>query len=179
MGIPSARILLVDSDGTALSIDDVTNAINVMQYEHHEIHEGNSFVISGTTTLNAGEYYNLLITTNSTSYPHLVGVVRSSGEATVLWYEGPTLSANGTAITPINRNRSSAATADTATYSNPTWTSTGSLLFTAGIGAGSKTGGEERAIAEWILDTSQSYILRVLSAGNGNNLSFALDWYEK
>ena len=179
MGIPSARILLVDSDGTALSIDDVTNAINVMQYEHHEIHEGKSYVVSGTVTLASGEYRNLLISTNSTSNAHLIGLVRASAEASILWYENPTLSANGTAVTPVNRNRSSANAANTAFYTSPSWTNTGTLLYTAGVGAGAKYGGEENHDAEWILDTSQDYLLRVLSAANGNNVSFALSWYEK
>lgn len=40
---PDGRQGIVDADGDRARIDDVTGALETIEYEHHEVHSGNMF----------------------------------------------------------------------------------------------------------------------------------------
>lgn len=188
LATPSAGIIIkTTQDGTAhvqhVNIDNpddsTTGALEVIDYAHHEIHSGSSFVYTGYATLAASAVQNLLIITpDTTKWAHFTGHVQTSGEATVAFYEGATVSANGTTTTPYNRNRNSATAPTLAIYTGPTVTGDGTLLYSGLIGSGRSFGGQVREEAEWILKQNTIYLLRITSAVNDNNVTWALNWYE-
>lgn len=160
--------------------DAVTNAIVTLEYDHHEVHEGDSYVVSGTATLDSGGVLNVLIVTpNTTKWAHLLPiVVVNGGAATIAIYEDATVSAVGSAAEEINRNRNSANTAGVVVTTGPTVTGTGTQIFTFTIGDGQQTGGEVRGTYEWVLKQNTIYLLRITSLANGNVVNYLLDWYE-
>lgn len=158
--------------------DEVSGAVMVLDYAHHEIHEGDMYHVSGTATKGIGESYDLLFVTPDTArWAHLVGVVIGSGETAVTFYEGGTIT-GGTAVTPYNRNRNSENTPTTLVYHTPSVSDPGTALFTGTFGAGSRSGGEAREFDEWVLKRNTKYLLRMTSAATGNDLSWAINWYE-
>lgn len=167
-------------DGTKgpMGLDTSTYAANVIQYDHHEIHGGRAFVYCEQNTLgNEGTRDILLVTPNTTRWSHLTFGFRSSGEANFVFYEGTTTSDDGTAVTPMNRNRNSDHTAGMLVYHTPTVSAVGTQLCTRHFGAG-RTPGEERGISEWVLRQNTKYLIRVTSEAASNDISSAFDWYE-
>jgi len=159
--------------------DAVSGASVVIDFAHHELHEGDHYYATGTTTLGIGEVLNILIVTpNTTKWAHLEGQIGTSGTATVGFYEGSTTSAAGSAVTEFNRNRNSANTAAVVVTTGPTITGDGTLIFTAQSGAGQRVGGDVRAQNEFILKQNTKYILRVTSAVATNVTNWLVDWYE-
>ena len=160
-------------------IDGVTRAALTIDYAHHEAHAGSMYLISGADTLNISDTLGVLITTpNTNSHAHLIGVVRSTGEANVKFYENPDTPVAGAAVTPYNKNRNSIKTAATTINILTSTTGYGTLIEEQHFGAGSKTGGEGRASEEWILKKNEEYILLLTSESVGNDVSFVMQWYE-
>ena len=177
--IQTADTNIVTAIGDSYKTDGVTNSKVVITHEHHEIHEGQTFLISGQTTLGLGATYSILLTTPDTNkHCHLVGHVRATGEANVALYENPTGAVAGAAITAYNKNRNSADTNTTTANVLTSVTTPGTLLETQYFGSGQNVGGEGRATEEWVLKKNEEYILRVTSTSAGNDISFVLAWYE-
>ena len=88
---------------------------------------------------------------------------------------------NGTPIIIYNRNRLSSNTTSTAIYDSPTVTSDGTQLdFDKISGTSKHTGGEVQGIpAEWIVDSGNTYIIKVTNNDNSNaDVLFKLFFYE-
>ena len=171
--------ILVSTTRSAMTVDRITNALETISVAHHEVHEGESFVYSGQKTLASGGTMRILFTPNSTSYPHLLILARSSAETNYKLWEGGTFS-GGTAITAVyDRNRYTKNTKASTLKTNPTITDTGTLIYESHFGSGNNTGGEDRGVHEWIFNTSTNYLVDITSEANSNDVSWALDWYEE
>ena len=49
--IDTGKTAIADPEGNS-SLDGMTAAINTIEYEHHEVHEGNGFVVSDVQNVN-------------------------------------------------------------------------------------------------------------------------------
>ena len=79
-------------------------------------------------------------------------------------YEGPTTTADGTATTPRNMNRTSDETLLTTCHAGPTVTANGTFLFNC-VCTGDRGGGGTHHTGLWVLAASTNYLLRITNAG--------------
>ena len=160
-------------------LDKLSQGLIVIDFDHHKDHDGKAFVVTGQATLDSAGVLNLLVVTPAgPEFMHLLHQFRSTGEANLAHYEATAVSANGTGLAEINRNRNSANVSGAAVYQGPTVTDAGTLLMVAHFGSGQNEGGDTRGDNEWVLKPSTNYLLRVTSEANGNDVSWYLNWYE-
>jgi len=188
IGGESGKIADVTSDNKlktnatidGLVIDQYKGAATVIDVAHEQIHLGKHYTYSVYySSVSIGTNKDFLISVPAGKYPHLVFNISTSGAITVQLDESPTVSAYGTAKTPLNNNRASTNTSSISLYEAPTVTSTGTQLETYYIGSGNeKRGGQQRSDTEWILNQSTLYLLRVKMLDNNINISIELEWYE-
>jgi len=161
------------------SIDAVSGGLITVDFPHHEIHEGDHYMSGGTVTLGLGGVLDVLVTTpDTTKWAHLEGLVNSSGAANVLFYEGATVSDNGSTALAVNRNRNSENTAAVIISTGPTVSSPGSVLYPSLMGVGQNSGGLIRSEDEFILRQNTLYVIRITSEAASNRINWRLDWYE-
>jgi hypothetical protein len=176
------------------AFDRSTHGLIVVDYPHHEIHGGSSFVASGTVDLGNGATMNINVKTpNSTKYSHVVFSVSHELEAAINLYEGfaPSGTADGgtpgVAVSVWNRNRNSSTAATTLVYSGATvgtagTASAGTLIWAHHEGGGStpnRFGGESRGISEWVLKANTQYLFQIINATtSANYTAWEVDWYE-
>ena len=87
-----------------IRIDASTNSLQTIEYDHHEIHSGSSFVCVDLQNVNATTFKWQVTTPAGTKYAHMVFDVDCTGEMTVLVTEGSDRT-DGTALAEINRRR--------------------------------------------------------------------------
>lgn len=162
------------------SLDHNTIIINAV---HERIHEGQNFIGSdiGLAVADAADR-DYLIKTGAIP-PHLVFSVNATGEVTVTFFEGTTVSADGTGITLFDSNRVSANTPLTTLFHTPTVTVAGTQLLIRKLGASlpgpsSIVGvGEQRN--EAILAASSNYLLRITNnEGAAIDIGSVISFYE-
>ena len=179
--MPSARLYHVDkTDGKSyyLDVDPQTHSLIVTTNEHHHIHEGYAWSITGTATLNAGGVFRyLFVTVNSDYLVHLRYKVSGEAEGTFEIYEAPTYSNAGTSVTPVNRNRDNPTLARTTITHTPTTSNQGTQIYYSSFGAG-RNSGTEAANEEWILARNKAYLIVITSDAAGNEMDWELFWYE-
>lgn len=165
---------------TLLVVDNVTGAIITIDYEHHEVHAGNhygaGFHVESLASGNSADV--LIVTPNTTKWAHMVFFADVTAEAVVYVYEGATVSAAGTAITPKNRNRNSTNTSGLTITHTPTVTGTGSAIASRHIGSGNQVGGDSRGEYEFILKQNTTYLFRCTSEAAANEIQMRCSWYE-
>ena len=173
-------MMVVDSDGDIITIDDDTRVIVTIEYEHYQIHAGNTFTVLEVIDLGNGAVHdNLIVTPNTTRWAHLVWEIEHELETQILFYRGTTYSDNGTEISSFNRDGNSTVNATTLVYHNPTVTDVGILIATIQQGDGKKAGGADREANEFILKQNTAYLIRITNLTVNNNLvSIKLNWYE-
>ena len=102
------------------SQDASTEAINIIDYNHHEIHSGSHYFVRGYTDMSDGDSIAFSLTTpNTTKWTHIIFNISHSGLLTVKMFETATVS-SGDTITPYNNDRNSANTSVNVVISNPT-----------------------------------------------------------
>jgi hypothetical protein len=162
-----------------LRLDGSTEAMEIIDYEHHEIHSGSSFVLTNVSDVASGATFDLLmVTPDTTSWAHMFIQATTERETLFEIFEGVTTSSDGTVCTPTNRNRNSTSTANLLCYHTPSITSTASLILNAKSGSG-KTGGEARSEQEIVLKQNTKYLFRVTNdSASAGWVSQQLNWYE-
>lgn len=161
-------------------LDASTHSWQVIDYEHHEIHSGSSFVVADCTDLGNGASRELLIVTpNTAKWAHLLVKIITESEAHWYLYEDATTSSDGTGLTEVNRNRNSATTATAVVTHTPTLTGDGTLIYQEHYGSGRGNGGENRGESEFVLKQNAKYLVRLTNATtSANYVTIVLDWYE-
>lgn len=173
-------------------LDYVSGARTIIDFAHHELHDGSSFVTALTgTAKNDGTVINIYLKTPGTAVSekrvHLLARASASGAAWFRIKEG--IAPTGTTAQAIyNRARESSTTS--VVYDNAgtpvQGRATGNITHTGGTeiytslipGAGKSAGGESRAEAEFILAPNTGYVFEVESDASGLTLGLELDWYE-
>ena len=167
------------------AIDPIAHTGRTIGHTHAKAHMGELWAVSDFDDAIlpvAPKYWH--IKTVAGFYAHLRLDVIVSDEVLVQWSEGPTLTADGTPLTPINTNRNSPGVANTLFYKDPTVTGQGLILVGVSIPGGSpvqsRIGSTARTGAEWILkaDVPTSYLLKA-EVGNANtNVSLVVEFYD-
>ena len=179
--------LISDTVARTVRIDASTHAMEVIDYEHHEIHGGSHFFVRGWADVPINNVFDVQFTTpNTTKWSHFTFQIDVESETEWFIYENVTITTPGTAITPINNNRNS-GTASTNTVRSIANTSVANanadtavagatLLANAVIGAG-KTAGVVAREREIIFRQGEDYCFRAL-ANTAGYISFRMSWYE-
>jgi len=162
-------------------IDGSTNSLQVIDYAHHEIHEGSSFVASKVFTAPVGGKVNIGMITpaGTTNLIHLTFSVICDAAYTVSFYEADDYE-GGTLVTGYNRNRevgTPPADLDITHTDTDQGSGTGTELWTFAGGANKTvtTSGSDRH--EFVLENEQSYLLEVTASQN-DIVTIELNWYE-
>ena len=181
-------------------IDAATNAMETIEYEHHEVHSGSSFTCHyDNEVTNIGEMTVIAFNTpDTTKWVHLIAAVGSTGACYVGIYEDTSIDVDeGTQLTIYNRNRNSATTAtvtsietapvaNKATSFNEGQAAAANITLTTELernylGAGERktVGGSGRASQEWVLEQAQQYCVMLYSlTADTVTHNITLDWYE-
>ena len=176
----SLDVVVVDEDGDPISIDDNTRSLTTIEFEHHQIHVGNTFTILEVTDLgNMAVRDILVVSPDTTKWAHVVWEIEHELETLIQFYRDTTYTDNGTPIIAFNRNGNSSNTATTLVYHTPTITNVGTLVGTIQQGNGKKAGGSDRLANEFILKQNCAYLIRISNLTVNNDLIFMkLNWYE-
>lgn len=168
---------------SAPSFDASTHAQTTIDYAHHEIHSGSHYKCGyQDTTLDTDDTVALVFTTpDTTKWMHFVLTSQVTGPATIQLFETPTLSAEGTALTPVNRNRNSASVSTMVVKHTPTVTVNGTKLSEKWVGSdGFKeiSGGSVRGDSEMILKQDTQYLVLLTAEADTMKAAIGGDWYE-
>jgi len=162
-------------------VDDISKGLITIDFEHHEIHEGNffrGFFVQDTP--NATSLIVKIQTPNSQKKIHLRPLIIVEQEATIIIYENPTSAIGGTPQTPQNANRNSLTLSTVLLSQNPVVNLVGAVqLMNIRIGSGGGTGGSFEALNETVLKLNTTYLVHVTNNNAGNSLlNVLLGWYE-
>jgi hypothetical protein len=154
-----------------------------MTYPHAAVHR--DVIINANNRQAAGTTDVLyFITTGSPLQLHLEYAVIGSAAVQVLFYEGPTVDAAGTAITTTRLFRPSTKTTQAVVTVGGTVTggAYGVLLKHqsnggGGTGSGTRGGSAVHDDAEWVLKLNTTYCMRVIRDASGT-LGVEFEWYE-
>ena len=180
------------TSGRTAALDGMTDAIQTVTYEHHEIHAGSSFhaqVYSGSASA-----VNIAFKTPSgTKRAHMIFSWSSASSSHLSILEGATWTTNtGTVVAPTNQKRAASPGASvlledkTATpaftangvLTNVTIVSVGVALREVYVFSDRKVGGDGSHQAEIILKPDETYVMVLTSDDGAKALVLHLDWYE-
>lgn len=179
--------VVIDSNNVVSQklFDEKTLAAVIIESDHHEIHEGDTYLVSYKTPdaspLADNGTVSFVITTSSLEI-HLVYDHACGGDSEFELSEAPIVTAaTGTALTPQNKNRNFPNVNVTTVLRDPTITNIGTLLentFEPGGTGPQATGGIGGSRNEWILKPTTKYMLRVTNrSGNNQPGSIRVEWY--
>lgn len=171
------------SQGLQLQQDQTTLNLRVIETVHNRIHAGREFDVTdvalGINIATPKRY--LLVTPNTSTRIHVVILIESEPGATVEFFEDTTVTANGTGLSEINHNRTSANVAELAVFEDPTVTADGTILFIfrSGTSTGSgRVGGRVQREDEYVLKQNANYQIKITSISNSTDITTDISWYE-
>lgn len=170
-------------DGTRFAEVDVLGYLVGIDIVHHKVHEGNFYTVSdydSAVQIVAPKYWHI-ITPNTAKRIHAVISVISNLAGLVGFFEAPTTSANGTALTARNNDRNSGNTPTVLFYKDPTVTTKGTALLYGRNGANNtktQIGGITRSNAEFILKQNTKYFVKFTADANNTEAVFVCEFYE-
>ena len=176
--------LIGDGVRRVLRLDHMSHAMNTIELEHEKIHGGYHFFICDEATLGDAATLDFqLVTPNIGKWVHMTFQYESTQEILLQIYEGATVTADGTSITPYNNNRNSGnKTIMGLVQSGGTVVGVGNLIYSQRSGvAGNinqQRGGVGKREREIILRQGTTYRFLFTSGGAANNFSYAGEWYE-
>lgn len=178
-------VVLRDSAGNLLTVDDIICSLSVIPTQHHEVHEGETFQSSFYDNAVANNaIIGLLITVGADKELHLAFEVSGGGDFEIELIEAPTVTGPGTSILAANMRRASTNTstatiAHTPTVTGATGTTLPNVLAPGGTG-GNASGGGVRSNTEWVLKVSTAYYLVGTNrSGTTKPASLLVQWYEE
>lgn len=190
--MPGPSAFSKDRDtGGVLSVvhgrDASTQALSVVEYEHHEVHAGRHFYVSGFTTKDDGEDILFTVLTPPTGREtHMMFEVEGQSQTEMYIYEGSSYDASsaGAEVVPFNNSRVSSFTSVNCLRSAPVLVNTGTLIFSQSKGVAGAT--PSKAASEGLIDRDRELILKmstqyaflIRSKAAGNVISYLGEWYE-
>jgi len=159
---------LIDSNAETWLPLDPSGGRTIIDWVHHEIHEGCHFTVSRTATMDTVTTNTVTITTpaSAVGYIHMVAQIELTAAGSWTFNESPQAT-DGSAITAINNDRNSTTTSGSTIKAGAVvWTSAGTVIETHYVGANnpaSKLGGGADTREEYILKPSTMYAVRVLN----------------
>jgi hypothetical protein len=184
------QVVIVDPSQSIrrAGLDASTYAQIGIDYQHHKIHDGNSYIITQRAAKDALDenapltYY--IITPDTTKWAHMTAEINLADGGYFEVFEDTGVAAEfnvsgGTSQTPINLDRNSSNTSGlTITYgSTVTAATSAALIYTESIG-GKKGAGSGATRLELILKQNTEYLARLSTHADNNEGSMELAWYE-
>jgi hypothetical protein len=156
--------------------------MQVIDYEHHEIHAGSHFFYTDSVELASAGVQDYMITTpDTTKWAHMTFSATGSAITTVQLYEAGDRTGT-TAQTLRNSDRNSLTASTLVLHKGQSGGATdGTLIWQMKSGsatAQSRSGLTALRSAEIILKRNTKYILRVTSGTAANLTNLQLEWYE-
>ena len=176
--------LISDNVVKPLRVDRSTHTLQIIEYEHHEIHAGNHYFVAGQAVYASTDQVDFQLTTPATPEIHMIFEISGTGQTIFSIYEGATVTTDGaTDVTPINNNRNSANTsALTAIQTDGAVSDAGTLIYQQGFGVTGNAvrtkGGATDRSREIILKASTTYRFLIDSNSADNLISYVGEWYE-
>ncbi len=168
--------------GYGLGVDNSTQALETVDYAHHEIHSGSSYSACYVNDAAASAFAKIFIQTpNTTKWDHLTFSVDAEDEVEVTLYEAATAAGTTVGATPINRNRNSSKVSGTNIYTSSAITATTSptLLCKRHLASVFSTGKALRQDDEFVLKQNTTYALQAENVSAGaSQISINANWYE-
>jgi len=168
-------------------IDAATPAIETIDYEHYEIHAGNSYDIIDVVDLAGSGVRDIQITTpNNTEWMHFFFNISVESETEWYLYENVAIASAGAAIVANNLNRNSInesgvtiAFIDNTSVANANADTTvsGATEIYHGITGAGKDAGQLDHKHEVILKQNEDYCVRFI-ANTAGYVNYHLNWYE-
>lgn len=181
----TAKVSAFITDGTYVAqVDNVTDTLQTIEYEHHEIHDGDIANVSYRWNELTDDGYAVFHFKTGANKAHLVINACANGLAYIDVYRGPTLSDDGTELQLINREISTSTSSFTSdAFYTPTVTSSGTLIAQDLIPGGTdrKVGGSATSSrGEFVLPINSSVLIIVQNKkGSVSDTCMVADWYEK
>lgn len=149
-------------------IDCLVTALKVLGYEHHEIHEGNFFVVDLVDlALGAGATMSLSANIPADTFAHFRFTPSVGGACHVELKEGPGLT-DGVAETIFNANRNGPAPPFNAISNATIAAGTVILEYIVASGSGPRAGGGAGGVLdEFVTIESDSYSIEITNLTNG------------
>ena len=183
---------IYDEGGVPASVDNSSASLQVINYEHHEIHSGSNYRVQAfdDTIGNGGELVIGFFVPDQTKLPHMIWEFVHEGNMTLTVYEDVTLTQDtGTDVLCKNSRRDAgdtsvlqgvgtASLASNYVTSNPTYTG-GDVISLKRNYAAKNVGSMSGRRAEVILK-ADTYYAFVLSNNETSNQGgqIRLEWYE-
>ena len=170
------------------SMDAATGALQIVAYEHHEIHGGSHYFVRGYQDLAIN---NVLDFTwqmpNTTKWIHWTWSIETESETNWLVYENAVATTDlANVVTARNNNRNSSNTSGTTmrfelqtslANANADTDVTGATLLESGIVGAGRNAGQTLRGNEMIMKQNTLYCLRAIATAAGY-INFVMDWYE-
>lgn len=175
-----------DDNIVTLCVDELTEGLNVTTYYESDVHESRRFKatylqLHGAELANDATH-DFLIKVGTKAAYHVTLRASVGGNSDLLFYESPSVSANGVALASISRNRETLGVAETIVYDTPTVTGVGTIIlpwFVPGGSRGSPVGGGWGG-TQWLLGPNADYLIRLTNrSGLKIQFSFSLGWSEQ
>lgn len=171
-----------DNDQPLLT-DDETGALVVILAEHHEIHEGESYLVSYKSpdaSPIADNATLIFVLTTAADQVHVIYDYSAGGDSEFELYEGCVVT-GGTSMNYRNKNRNFPDAGGESVVRDPVVNNAGVLLedtFSPG-GTGPQSGGGIGGTRnEWILKPNTKYMFRATNrAGNSQPMSMRVEGY--
>ena len=166
-----------------LEVDSISSVQSVIEYEHHEVHEGNFYTVfdrDSSVDIASPKYWHI-ITPNTAKRCHIKIKVTADGKALVELFENPTTSDNGTALVAYNNDRNSSNTTTILFFKDPTVNPDGTRIDGGIIGAAghfTRAGGNVRNPGEWILKQNEQYLVKVTTVSDATDVDVKIEFYE-
>ena len=167
-------------------MDAATHSLQIVTYEHHEIHGGSHYFLKDYADLAINNVIDFQFTTpNTTKWIHLTWNIDAENEMKWWIYEGVTVDTAGTTATPFNNDRNSANTSATTVaqltgtraVANTYTDTSGAIILERGIIGSGRDAGSESRDRELILKQNTTYLFRA-DATNASYINFIMEWYE-
>jgi len=169
-------------------IDASTNALETIEYEHHEIHSGSHYFVVGYADLAINHVLDFTwLMPNTTKWIHWIWSIITESETLWQVYEGATeTNPLANLVTPYNNNRNSGNTsATTMRYedqanlaaANADTSVVGATLLESGISGAGRDAGVGARTSELVMKQNTLYCLRATATAAGY-INFNMQWYE-
>lgn len=177
----------IEYDANNEGIDASTQALIMVDYEHHEIHGGSHYFIKDVVDLALNNVIDIQFTTpDVTKWNHLTFSITCESETEWFIYEGASIVAAGTTLPAINNNRNSLNTTqntvdlqDNTSLANANADTdvSGATELAHGIVGSGKDGGTNGRSEEIITKQNTIYCFRAI-ANSAGFVDVSLEWYE-
>jgi len=172
MPVPVNNTDLTKSDGSLVILEEA----------HYRNHLGDVYTLSSNFTLGVGASTSFMGCTDSAEI-HFINfdIIVTNAPVEVNFYEAPTITNNGTLLTPLNMNRNFPDNSTMLLYGNPTITANGLKLFVNGIlGSKNQIQSNFGQTVEWILNSETCYLFEIINNdGNNNKMVANLIYYQE